>query len=160
MYFQRSNKIFHFYSRKNRCSFAWTCFCNVHNFVSIIQFEAQTSFGSIYKTRIEGTSMFCDFYNPQQKTYCKRLKVLCPEHTKEPRVSRKLCLGMFFSFTSLSGLFHLYETGKLHRPQENSPVTNTSRWGPCRAQLLHHHGNIYVWNLTPSNLYLYSEIEV
>lgn len=51
------------------------------------KFEAQTSFGSIYKTRIEGTSMFCDFYNPQQKTYCKRLKVLCPEHTKEPRVS-------------------------------------------------------------------------
>ncbi|KAK3612011.1 hypothetical protein CHS0354_021686 [Potamilus streckersoni] len=50
------------------------------------KFEAQTSFGSIYKTRIEGNSMFCDYYNPQQRTYCKRLKVLCPEHTKEPRV--------------------------------------------------------------------------
>lgn len=49
--------------------------------------EAQTSFGSIYKTRIEGNSMFCDFYNSQQKTYCKRLKVLCPEHTKDIRVS-------------------------------------------------------------------------
>ena len=34
--------------------------------------------------------MFCDFFNPQQKTYCKRLKVLCPEHTKEPRVSQLL----------------------------------------------------------------------
>ncbi|KAL4225956.1 CXXC-type zinc finger protein 1 [Mactra antiquata] len=51
------------------------------------KFEAQTSFGSIYKTRIEGNSMFCDFYNSQSKTYCKRLKVICPEHTKEPRVS-------------------------------------------------------------------------
>ncbi|XP_045164491.1 CXXC-type zinc finger protein 1-like isoform X1 [Mercenaria mercenaria] len=50
------------------------------------KFEAQTSFGSIYKTRIEGTSMFCDFYNSQSKTYCKRLKVICPEHMKEPRV--------------------------------------------------------------------------
>ncbi|KAJ8301982.1 hypothetical protein KUTeg_020969 [Tegillarca granosa] len=51
------------------------------------KYEAQTSFGSIYKTRIEGNSMFCDYYNSQQKTYCKRLKVLCPEHTKEPKVS-------------------------------------------------------------------------
>ncbi|BFZ08427.1 hypothetical protein BsWGS_11466 [Bradybaena similaris] len=51
-----------------------------------LKFEAQTSFWSLYKTRIEGNSMFCDFYNPQQKMYCKRLKVLCPEHTKEPKV--------------------------------------------------------------------------
>ncbi|XP_076469080.1 CXXC-type zinc finger protein 1-like isoform X1 [Babylonia areolata] len=50
------------------------------------KFEAQTSVGSIYKTRIEGNSMICDYYNPQQKTYCKRLKVLCPEHTKERKV--------------------------------------------------------------------------
>lgn len=54
--------------------------------VIYLQFEAQTSFGSIYKTRIEGNSMFCDYYNAQQKVYCKRLKVLCPEHTKEPKV--------------------------------------------------------------------------
>ncbi|XP_074645336.1 CXXC-type zinc finger protein 1-like isoform X2 [Tubulanus polymorphus] len=50
------------------------------------KYESQTSFGSIYKTRIEGNSMFCDYYNAQQKTYCKRLKVLCPEHSKEPKV--------------------------------------------------------------------------
>jgi len=30
--------------------------------------------------------MFCDFYNPATKTYCKRLKVLCPEHCKEPKI--------------------------------------------------------------------------
>jgi hypothetical protein len=29
------------------------------------KFESQTSFGSMYKTRIEGYQMFCDFYNPQ-----------------------------------------------------------------------------------------------
>lgn len=57
------------------------------------KFEAQTSFGSIYKTRIEGNSMFCDFYNIQQKVYCKRLKVLCPEHTKEPKVGTEEVCG-------------------------------------------------------------------
>lgn len=31
--------------------------------------------------------MFCDFFNPQQNTYCKRLRILCPEHSKEPKVS-------------------------------------------------------------------------
>jgi hypothetical protein len=68
--------------------------CSGHNTFNLVsffvffgfQFEAQTSFGSIYKTRIEGNSMFCDYYNIQQKVYCKRLKVLCPEHTKEPKV--------------------------------------------------------------------------
>ncbi|XP_071960277.1 CXXC-type zinc finger protein 1-like isoform X2 [Antedon mediterranea] len=49
--------------------------------------ESQTSYGSAYPTRIAGESMFCDYFNPQQSTYCKRLKVLCPEHTKDPKVS-------------------------------------------------------------------------
>ncbi|RZF37140.1 hypothetical protein LSTR_LSTR015330 [Laodelphax striatellus] len=51
------------------------------------KYESQASFGSIYKTRIEGNNMFCDFYSPQNKTYCKRLRVLCPEHCKDPKVS-------------------------------------------------------------------------
>lgn len=51
------------------------------------KYESQASFGSIFKTRIEGNSMFCDFYNPASKTYCKRLRVLCPEHCKDPKVS-------------------------------------------------------------------------
>lgn len=51
------------------------------------KYESQASFGSIFKTRIEGgNSMFCDFYNPISKTYCKRLRVLCPEHSKDPKV--------------------------------------------------------------------------
>ncbi|GFT76368.1 CXXC-type zinc finger protein 1 [Nephila pilipes] len=51
------------------------------------KYESQTSFGSFYQTNIEGTNIFCDFYNPHQRTYCKRLKILCPEHSKEPKVS-------------------------------------------------------------------------
>lgn len=52
------------------------------------KYESQTSFGSFYQTNIEGNSnIFCDFFNAQQKTYCKRLKILCPEHSKEPKVS-------------------------------------------------------------------------
>lgn len=51
------------------------------------KYESQASFGSIYKTRIQGNNMFCDFYNLSNKTYCKRLKVLCPEHGKEPKAA-------------------------------------------------------------------------
>lgn len=51
------------------------------------KYESQSSYGSVYKTRIEGDNVFCDFYNPLQKTYCKRLRILCPEHSKEPKVS-------------------------------------------------------------------------
>lgn len=51
------------------------------------KYESQASFGSVFKTRIEGNSMFCDFYNPASTTYCKRLRVLCPEHCKDPKVS-------------------------------------------------------------------------
>ncbi|XP_070502555.1 CXXC-type zinc finger protein 1-like [Chironomus tepperi] len=51
------------------------------------KYESQASFGSIFKTRIEGNSMFCDFYNVVNKTYCKRLRVLCPEHSKDPKVT-------------------------------------------------------------------------
>uniref|UniRef100_A0A3Q2PSP1 CXXC-type zinc finger protein 1 n=1 Tax=Fundulus heteroclitus TaxID=8078 RepID=A0A3Q2PSP1_FUNHE len=55
--------------------------------VSVQQYESQTSFGSMYPTRIEGaTRLFCDVYNPQSKTYCKRLQVLCPEHSRDPKV--------------------------------------------------------------------------
>ncbi|XP_034485752.1 CXXC-type zinc finger protein 1-like [Drosophila innubila] len=51
------------------------------------KYESQASFGSIFQTRMEGNNMFCDFYNPASKTYCKRLRVLCPEHSKDPKVS-------------------------------------------------------------------------
>ncbi|XP_062842379.1 CXXC-type zinc finger protein 1b isoform X2 [Trichomycterus rosablanca] len=51
------------------------------------KYESQTSFGSIFPTRIEGaTRLFCDVFNPQSKTYCKRLQVLCPEHSRDPKV--------------------------------------------------------------------------
>ena len=29
--------------------------------------------------------MFCDYYNPKEDTYCKRLQVLCPEHNPDPK---------------------------------------------------------------------------
>uniref|UniRef100_A0A8C5GTN5 CXXC-type zinc finger protein 1 n=1 Tax=Gouania willdenowi TaxID=441366 RepID=A0A8C5GTN5_GOUWI len=51
------------------------------------KYESQTSFGSMYPTRIEGaTRLFCDVYNPHSKTYCKRLQVLCPEHSRDPKI--------------------------------------------------------------------------
>lgn len=57
------------------------------------KYESQASFGSIFKTRIEGNNMFCDFYNPNNRTYCKRLRVLCPEHCKDPKISEHEVCG-------------------------------------------------------------------
>ena len=38
----------------------------------------------------DSTNIFCDKYDAVQKTYCKRLRVLCPYHTKEPKVRTAL----------------------------------------------------------------------
>eukprot|EP00092_Neocalanus_flemingeri_P030192 GFUD01032771.1.p1 GENE.GFUD01032771.1~~GFUD01032771.1.p1 ORF type:complete len:695 (-),score=259.24 GFUD01032771.1:410-2494(-) len=57
------------------------------------KFESQTSYGSMYKTNIEGYQMVCDFYNPLTETYCKRLRVICPEHTKDPYIGAKDVCG-------------------------------------------------------------------
>lgn len=41
------------------------------------------------------TRLFCDVYNPQSKTYCKRLQVLCPEHSRDPKVRESSTLSYF-----------------------------------------------------------------
>ena len=49
--------------------------------------EAQTSFASKFKSLLEDdTRLFCDFHNAKEGTFCKRLKVLCPEHNPDPKV--------------------------------------------------------------------------
>jgi len=60
------------------------------------KYESQTSFGSIFETKIEGNNMFCDF--PSNGTFCKRLRVLCPEHCKDPKVQTFLyqVLNIYF----------------------------------------------------------------
>jgi len=50
------------------------------------RFESQTSFGSLYRTNIDGQSFFCDAFNKESNTYCKRLRVICPEHFKDKKV--------------------------------------------------------------------------
>ncbi|XP_066255683.1 CXXC-type zinc finger protein 1-like isoform X2 [Euwallacea similis] len=76
-----------------------TCGHEIHSKTAIkhmekcfIKYEAQTTFGGACKTRIEG-NMFCDFYNASNKTYCKRLRVLCPEHSKDPKISEQEVCG-------------------------------------------------------------------
>ncbi|CAG4931544.1 unnamed protein product [Parnassius apollo] len=71
-----------------------TCGHEIHSRTAVkhmekcfIKYEAQASFGSRHRTRIDGQSMFCDYYNPVNGTYCKRLRVMCPEHFKDPKVS-------------------------------------------------------------------------
>ncbi|XP_034858295.1 CXXC-type zinc finger protein 1-like [Mirounga angustirostris] len=51
------------------------------------KYECKSSFGSMYPTCIEGaTRLFCDVYNPKSKRYCKRLQVLCPEHSRDTKI--------------------------------------------------------------------------
>lgn len=68
-------------------------------------------------TSTRATRLFCDVYNPQSKTYCKRLQVLCPEHSRDPKVRLPFnpphpapphpasCLTSICSFLSPSLLF-------------------------------------------------------
>lgn len=49
--------------------------------------ESQAFFGSYFRTQIEGQSIICEDYNPQTRMYCKRLKVMCPEHDKEKKIN-------------------------------------------------------------------------
>ena len=46
------------------------------------------------------TNIFCDKYDAAEQTYCKRLRVLCPEHTKEPKVLTE----MMIKFPSYIGI--------------------------------------------------------
>ncbi|KAF7998561.1 hypothetical protein HCN44_010969 [Aphidius gifuensis] len=80
------------------------------------KYESQASFGSIFKTRIEGQVMFCDFYNPVNRTYCKRLRVLCPEHCKDPKISDNEVCGC----PLVTNVFDL--TGKYCRAPKKSCV--------------------------------------
>ena len=43
------------------------------------------SFAGSFKSMIGGDTI-CDHYNAASKSYCKRLKVICPEHAKDPKV--------------------------------------------------------------------------
>jgi len=53
--------------------------------------ESQTSFASKFKTQIDDERMFCDYFNPKDQTYCKRLQVLCPEHNREHITDDEVC---------------------------------------------------------------------
>ncbi|GAU88772.1 hypothetical protein RvY_01408 [Ramazzottius varieornatus] len=50
--------------------------------------ENQTSYGSLHPAP---NSIFCDVFNPKNKTYCKRLKVICPEHYKDAFEDTGVC---------------------------------------------------------------------
>lgn len=43
------------------------------------------SFAGSFKSMIGGDTI-CDHFNVSTKSYCKRLKVICAEHAKDPKV--------------------------------------------------------------------------
>lgn len=54
------------------------------------------------------TRLFCDVYNPQSKTYCKRLQVLCPEHSRDPKVRFYTLIQQFISDLLYETTFKLF----------------------------------------------------
>lgn len=61
---------------------------------SLFQFESQVSYGSNIKSTIEG--LFCDNYDRASNLYCKRLKVICPEHSRDPKVDHFIFFCSFY----------------------------------------------------------------
>ncbi|XP_065843849.1 CXXC-type zinc finger protein 1-like [Oscarella lobularis] len=65
----------------------------VHMERCFMKVESGITFASAFKTRSEGESIFCDYFIRKSKTYCKRLRVLCPEHRRERKVGRDEVCG-------------------------------------------------------------------
>lgn len=58
---------------------------------TLLQIERDMSFAGSFKSMIGGDTI-CDHYNPATKSYCKRLKVICAEHAKDPKVTQPTCI--------------------------------------------------------------------
>ncbi|MEQ2169800.1 hypothetical protein GOODEAATRI_028883 [Goodea atripinnis] len=94
---------------------------------AVQQDEEVLSFSSKPNSRI-ATRLFCDVYNPQSKTYCKRLQVLCPEHSRDPKWYK---LDELFeqernvrtAMTNRAGLLALM----LHQTIQHDPLTTDLR---------------------------------
>lgn len=91
------------------------------------RYEAQSSLGSFYKTKID--NLFCDVYNPHQKTYCKRLRVLCPEHSKDVKVGEQEVCG----FPLVANAFE--ETGTFCRHLKKKCIKHFN-WEKIRRALI------------------------
>lgn len=61
-------------------------------FLSVCLLFSQCCVSSHICVCFRATRLFCDVYNPQSKTYCKRLQVLCPEHSRDPKVCQLVFL--------------------------------------------------------------------
>ncbi|KAI6177384.1 BUD13-like protein [Aphelenchoides bicaudatus] len=72
-----------------------TCFCFVcgaeipvsgsvqHTRRCFERLEKQSSFGTAHKVPVNPFQILCETHDKQTKTYCKRLRVVCPEHYKD-----------------------------------------------------------------------------
>ncbi|VDN45422.1 unnamed protein product [Gongylonema pulchrum] len=52
--------------------------------------ERQSCFGTANKSRVNPYNIFCEEYNKSNNTFCKRLRVLCSEHSKPVDGNRKV----------------------------------------------------------------------
>ena len=81
------------------------------------------------------TNIFCDKYDSSQQTYCKRLRVLCPEHTKEPKVIQfepciKLSMCTVVETRFVDGIYII------SLPFSPPPLLSASQIGPKDIQFI------------------------
>ena len=57
------------------------------------KFESQTSFASRFKTQIDDDRMFCDYFNPKDQTFCKRLQVWTFKDNLKPHTNWSRVVG-------------------------------------------------------------------
>uniref|UniRef100_A0A5S6PZ43 CXXC-type zinc finger protein 1 n=1 Tax=Trichuris muris TaxID=70415 RepID=A0A5S6PZ43_TRIMR len=77
-----------------------------HMFKCSSKIESRVSYGTTSPSHNTKYPILCDSYNKYNKTYCKRLRLICPEHSKTEKVAEGLVCGwpldLDFSFTTFS----------------------------------------------------------
>ncbi|XP_004207256.1 CXXC-type zinc finger protein 1 isoform X1 [Hydra vulgaris] len=88
--------------------------------------ECLMSFGAVMRS---AGNLFCDSYINAQGTYCKRLKVMCPEHFKETKIDSDMVCGC----PLVDSEFH--ETGKFCRISKRKCTRHVSWYRLRRGEI-------------------------
>ncbi|CDW55017.1 zf-CpG bind C and PHD and zf-CXXC domain containi ng protein [Trichuris trichiura] len=77
-----------------------------HMFKCSSKIESRVSYGTTSPSHNSKYNILCDSFNKYNKTYCKRLRLICPEHSKSEKIADGVVCGwpldLDFAFTSFS----------------------------------------------------------
>ncbi|KFD61737.1 hypothetical protein M514_10982, partial [Trichuris suis] len=77
-----------------------------HMFKCSSKIESRVSYGTTSPSHNTKYNILCDSFNKYNKTYCKRLRLICPEHSKSEKIADGIVCGwpldLDFTFNSFS----------------------------------------------------------